>query len=115
MTKLSLRSNVRSRAMAFIAGTAIVGATVVFMPTTASAQSCDRNTNVHSRCGQEFRSGFENTLRYSGYDNYRAARRAQSVGEAVKNCYNCAIDSVKDAFRNFNGSSGSSRGSGATR
>jgi hypothetical protein len=111
MTKPSLLSNVRSATVAFIAGSAIIAAAAVFAPTIAAAQSCDRNINVLARCGEEFRSGFANTLRYPRYDNYNAARRAYSVGDAVKNCYNCAIDSVRDGFKNFN----DSRSSGVTR
>lgn len=88
---------VRSMVLVLVAGVGLLGASGALLPSVTHAQSCDSNTNVFTRCAEELRSGVRNTFKYRNYNNYDAARRAGSVGEAVKRCVDCAWDSFKDS------------------
>jgi len=107
--ELSPSSNVRSRVVALFVCTIVVGASLAFTPTMASAQSCDGDTNIYARCGEELRSGLRNTLRYGGSDYDDTFKRAESVRDALKNCINCALDHVGDRINNFNSNGYSTR------
>jgi len=110
----TIPTSIRSMVLAFSAGAALLTAAVTLSPAVASAQSCNGTTDVFGRCQEEFRSGLRNTFRYGGYNNYDAARRAGSVGEALRNCHTCVHDHLKDRINSF-GSSNYGYSSGNAR
>jgi hypothetical protein len=83
-----------------------VGALGISEPAIAR---CNANSNVSARCEDDFVNAAKATV---GADN--DSNKAQSVGEAIRNCWNCAADKVEDLL-NGSGGSGSGGGSSATR
>ena len=64
-------------------------------PTLASA-TCNANSNVSGDCLDEFENAAKATV---GTDN--DTEKAQSVGEAVGNCMQCASETMSDQMRSF--------------
>ena len=56
--------------------------------------ACDSNENVANNCFDEFNNAAKNTFRqeYEG-------DRARTAGEAVRNCWNCAAETLSDQSR----------------
>ena len=62
--------------------------------------SCNSNSDPAHNCLEEFRNAARTM---SGQDS--DAERAQTAGEAIKNCWTCAGETLSDQIHNFNGSS----------
>ena len=80
----------------------------VFVPVSSgtATAACRDDQSAFSNCLDEFKSGARSTMGMSS-----EADRAKTVGEAVKNCWNCATETLSTQMRNFNNSdnSGNSR------
>ena len=57
---------------------------------------CDSNTNVARNCFDEFKNAAKNTFRTES-----EPERAQNVGEAVRNCWNCATETMSNQMHEF--------------
>ncbi|WP_027552246.1 hypothetical protein [Bradyrhizobium sp. Cp5.3] len=62
--------------------------------------ACDSNSSVTRECFDEFKNAGKKML---GQEN--ETDRAQTTGEAVRNCWNCASETLSDTMRNFNSNS----------
>lgn len=67
---------------------------------TPVAAACSDSSAVGD-CLDEFKNGARATVRATN-----DPQRAQSVGEAVRNCWNCANEALSKQMREFNNKSG---------
>ena len=57
---------------------------------------CDANSNVAHNCYEEFKGAVPKVFRSESEPD-----RAKTVGEAVRNCWNCATESLSDQMHDF--------------
>jgi hypothetical protein len=69
--------------------------TVLGQPSTVPVR-CDANSNVARNCYEEFKGALPNVFRSESEPD-----RAKTVGEAVKNCWNCATETLTHQLRDF--------------
>jgi hypothetical protein len=74
---------------------AAVMLTAVFA--SAASAACNSNTNVAYNCFQEFKNAGQNVFRQQSEPD-----RAQTVNEAVRNCWNCATETLSNQMHDFN-------------
>lgn len=58
--------------------------------------ACNSNSNVAGNCFDEFSNAAKATV-----SSTNDPQRAQSVGEAVRNCRNCATETLSNQMREF--------------
>lgn len=61
--------------------------------------SCNASSNAAQNCLDEFR----NAARHM-FNQDNEAERAQTAGEAMRNCWTCAGETLNDELNNFRGS-----------
>ena len=57
---------------------------------------CDANSNVARNCLEEFKGALPNVFRSESEPD-----RAKTVGEAVRNCWNCATETLSNQMHDF--------------
>jgi hypothetical protein len=68
---------------------------VIAQPATVAIR-CDANSNVARNCYEEFKGAAQNVFRSESEPD-----RAKSVGEAVRNCVNCATETLSNQMHDF--------------
>lgn len=79
---------------------AAIVSTAMFV--SAASAACDANTSVAYNCFQEFKNAAPKVFRQESEPD-----RAQTVGEAVRNCWNCATETLSNQMHDFNSTNSS--------
>lgn len=76
--------------------TAIYTLSIAFADPAVIQVKCDAHTNVAQNCYEEFKGALPNVFRSESEPD-----RAKTVGEAVRNCWNCASETLSNQMHDF--------------